>query len=338
MAPFQPISLQVRPSTDDQRKYLDTFHLECGASMECCIHFITERGIDLLADLVHATFEDGIAFGITRTCRTPMAMIYEVLCDDNFFGSEEALFRFIPKPGKGVSTCKYHFVGLLRVLGFRAVCHQRTRGSTIDGTDCLFLEKQPANSGCLSVAINDEGNLYEFYCHDRDRGGKDGKPLGSDRPKAKPKAPKAPKKSKKITDEASIKALMEQVRVLTEERDMAESTLRTNDFVLCDCGKWYAGWDGECDMCSQSVPPPTSPLDVLINDEPIPESSDDEEWEASSEDDEAEVRGVPLKYMDGRWRVQNNDGSFHPMGKKDIDMFNTGSGLKVLMKHPMYSS
>jgi hypothetical protein len=225
MAPYQPTSLQVRPSTDDQRKYLDTFHLECGAGMECCIHFITERGIDLLADLAHATFDDGIAFGITRTCRTPMRMIYEVLCDENFFGSEEALFRFIPKPGKGVSTCKYHYVGLLRLLGFRAICHQRTRGSTIDGTDKLFLEKDPANSGCLSVALNDEGNLYEFYCEDRDRGGKDGKPLGSDRPKAKPKAPKAPKKSKKITDEASIKALMEQVRVLTEENTQLKNEL-----------------------------------------------------------------------------------------------------------------
>ena len=374
MAPYKPTSLQLRPSTDDQREYLGAFQGNSGG-IGTCMDFITERGIDELAELAHALYEDGLPHGITRTCRTPMRMIYEILCDENLFGSEEALFRFLPKPGKGETTCKYHFVGLLRLLGFRAVCHTQNSGSVVGGIDRLFIGKENADYDCLIDSL--EGDYDEFLDKSRDTHGTCGR-QGIDRPKAKPKAPKAPKKSKKQSDAKHIMDLMDQVRVLTEENTSMSEVLQDIGYVVCECGKWILEDDsdgGKCVECSQSVPPTTSPFDVLINDDPIPEdsdggdnevycsccgkvnmsigtimdpdqdvcnecftpeSSDDKEWEASSEDDEAEVRGVPMKYMDGVWRVQNNDGSFHPMGKKDIEGFNTGSGLKVLMKHPMY--
>jgi hypothetical protein len=99
-------------------------------------------------------------------------------------------------------------------------------------------------------------------------------------PKKSPKKSKTPKSPKKSKVSQEVLDLLEINKRLTEERDRAESTLRTNDFVLCDCGKWLGQEftkDGLCEMCIKkpdeelgdmimgTLP---SPFDSLIDSDP----------------------------------------------------------------------
>lgn len=81
--------------------------------------FTTDEEKHKLAHLAHAKFSDGLEFGVSKTCRTPYVHIQTILQAPELLG--EDLFRLLEAPGRGTRKNdfnKYHFVGLLRLLGY----------------------------------------------------------------------------------------------------------------------------------------------------------------------------------------------------------------------------
>ena len=120
--------------------------------------FTTDEEKHKLAHLAHAKFSDGLEFGVSKTCRTPYVHIQTILQAPELLG--EDLFRLLEAPGRGTRKNdfnKYHFVGLLRLLGY------------INGRQATELDGEHLDNGgdfldqsLLSNALMDD--YPDFFC------------------------------------------------------------------------------------------------------------------------------------------------------------------------------
>jgi hypothetical protein len=118
MVQCRPASLKVRPLNATQYALLDKVKLAMtnGVPVIDAIWWTFHEDVNQLSELALAEFTTGLPKP-TTLCRTKMAIIGGYLCDHKLYGTEEELHSFLPKPGKGNTTCKYHYVGLLRLIG-----------------------------------------------------------------------------------------------------------------------------------------------------------------------------------------------------------------------------
>ena len=166
--------------------------------------------VDDFAQLAHCRFSDGLKHGVSKTCRTPLAQVVKVLQAPELLGDE--LFNLLEMPTRKNDFNKYHFVGLLRLLGH--INYKQTELVDDDGE--------------VSLLENIVNGATEFFCSEGAR--KRTKSIKVVPPTKKPELFKRDWQSAlKVADLDELKvmsaALMERQKELSEKADVAFQAL-----------------------------------------------------------------------------------------------------------------
>jgi len=169
--------------------------------------------VDDFAHIAHCKFSDGLKHGVTKTCRTPLAHVVKVLQAPELLGDE--LFNLLEMPTRKNDFNKYHFVGLLRLLGH--INYKQTSEYVDDDDEVSLLEN-----------VFEENPCGEFFCSEGAR--KRTKSIKVVPPTKKPELFKEDWQSAlKVANLDDLKvmsaALMERQKELTDQADVAFQAL-----------------------------------------------------------------------------------------------------------------